>query len=263
MPEKVKVFLSYSHQDTDEKFTFLSQFTSLTRTENVVIWSDDEILPGKVWDAVIMEQLTSSHLIICLVSPNFISSDYAYVKELGKALGMQQTKKEFVIIPVLLSNTSLTGMPLSMYQTLPTDPRCIDAWQNRNDAWVDVIEGIRKQVRIIAENLKVWDPISARDNILGLLGQSQKLEEACNKTIDFAVNYCGSDEEIYAVTLRTKLTDIEYMRMEAEKGKGGAPTFMDVINAWQQLRLDLYQFLKKMMSGLSDQATSLKSGNRA
>ncbi|HET6253362.1 MAG TPA: toll/interleukin-1 receptor domain-containing protein [Puia sp.] len=259
MPEKVKVFLSYSHLDCNEKSAFLSQFSSLTRTENVVIWSDDMILPGKVWDSVIMEQLNSSHLIICLVSSNFISSDYAYVKELGRALEIEQANKGNVIIPVLLRNTSLTDMPISIYQTLPTDPRYIDAWPNPNDAWVDVIEGIRKQVRLIADNLKVWDPVSASENIRGLLGQSQKLEEACNKIIDFAVNYRGKDDETLAVTYRTKLTDIEYMRSEAEKTQGSSPTFWEVLDARQKLRLELFQFLNKMMTELSNQATRLKS----
>ena len=250
MPEKVRAFLSYAHADNPHKTAFLMQFNSLIRTEDVSIWSDEQLIGGQVWSNVIEEQLSTSHLVICLVSPNFISSDYGYLKELELAISLKKSGKDLVIIPVLLSNCPLSGMPLAEYQTLPSDPRFIDQWPNSGDAWVNVIEGIRKQVRAIESNIKAWDPVSVRDNIFDLLRQSAKLEEACSQTIDFAVNYGETEHQFIAVTIRTKLDDLEYERGNNKNGIP-PPTILEILNAKQQLRLDIYRLLKSIMDYLA------------
>jgi hypothetical protein len=255
MAEPLEIFISYSHRDREHKRLFLNHFSSLTRTMNIGIWTDDDIDAGNIWDNTIQDNLARADLIILLVSANFISSDYIYHKELKPALALQENKKA-VIIPVLLSNCSLTAIPIGAIQTLPTEPRYVDKWDNCDDAWVNVIEGIRKAIHKMEEDRKTWDPVSAREEILKLLRQTQKLEEACNKAIDFAVNYGDMDSEFEAVTIRTKLSELG----EAEGRKPGAipppPLLTDVLDIKQGLRMEIYRLLKTIFGNLSKEASS-------
>ncbi len=261
MSGQLKIFLSYSHRDKEQKDLFLTHFSSIARTENVSIWTDVQIDAGTQWDEVISGQLCSADIVILLVSANFIASEYIYNKELAKALELQEANKVW-IIPVMLSNCSVTDMKLSAIQTLPTDPRFVEAWTNQNDAWVNVVEGIRKSIKKIIEHLQVWDPVSAMESIKDLLKQSQKLEEACNKTIDFAVNYGHSDQEFEAVILRTKLSDLE---QATEKSSGGAntPPLVEILNAKQALRMEIYKLIKSIMAEVSKEVSEKSSGKRA
>jgi len=261
MNGQLKIFLSYSHKDKEHKDVFLSHFSSIARTENVSIWTDVEIGAGTQWDAVISQQLCSADIVILLVSANFIASEYIYNRELAKALEMQELSKVW-IIPVMLSNCSITDMKIAAIQTLPTDPRFVEAWANKNDAWVNVVEGIRKSIKKIIEHLQIWDPVSAMESIKDLLKQSQKLEEACNKTIDFAVNYGQSDQEMEAVILRTKLSDLE-QATEQRAGNSAAPPLLEILNAKQALRMEIYKLLKNIMAEVSKQAAATTSGKRA
>jgi len=42
MGGKLRAFLSYPHEDSDQKSLFLSHFASLKRTENIEIWTPTE-----------------------------------------------------------------------------------------------------------------------------------------------------------------------------------------------------------------------------
>lgn len=260
MNGELKIFLSYAHKDKHDRDVFLSHFSSLTKTENISIWTDLEIDPGTKWNAEIERSLNNADLIIFLVSANFISSEYIYKNELAKAFELQEANK-LSIIPILLSNVSLTGMLLESLQTLPTDPRFIESWSNRNDAWVNVIEGIRKSIKKIIDNLKRCDPVTARNSILELLKQSEKLEEACNNMIDFASNYSSDEREFEAVTIRTTLSDLEKSIEESSKGNGRLKVSLpDVLNIKRDLRMEIFKLLNAIMSDLSKNATSLNNG---
>ena len=252
MNGQVKIFLSYSHKDKMHRDLFLTHFSSLLKTENISIWTDLEINPGTIWDNEIKQKLSESDIILFLISANFISSEYINQYELSRAYELHEINR-LSIIPILLSNCSLKGMRLEEIQSLPTDPRFIEVWSNKNDAWVNVIEGIRKSIKKIIEDLRIWDPVSAKDYIIELLKQPEKLEDACNKTIDFAVNYSTIIErELEAVNLKRKYSVIEYLIEKNEKdGKRTNFTLKEIFDEESALRLEIYKLIISIMSDLS------------
>ena len=104
--EKLKIFISYSHEDAD-LFNVLKKGieTHSKNSKNIVwdLWSDVAINAGELWHEVIQESVQNSHATILLVSHNFFASDYIKNEEFLKFI--EKSKKEnFTIFPVLLSD---------------------------------------------------------------------------------------------------------------------------------------------------------------
>ena len=99
MPDSVKVFVSYSHQDTEYLAdNALFGFLKGLEKENVAFWTDRNIRVGESWDAVIKANLQDADITLALVSQPFVDSDYCQNVEIKHSLA-QQTH----LIPIILS----------------------------------------------------------------------------------------------------------------------------------------------------------------
>ena len=72
----ISVFISYAHADEKLKQRFLVHLDALKRERLIGIWHDQMLRPGEHLDRAIEAQLAAAKLVILLVSPDFISSDY-------------------------------------------------------------------------------------------------------------------------------------------------------------------------------------------
>ena len=113
-------------------------------------WHDRKILPGHEWDKVIDKNLESSQVILLLVSPDFVASDYCYDRELKRALDKHE-QGQARVIPVILRPTDWAGTPFSKLQALPENARPVTTWPNRDLAWLDVVKGVRKAIEEVRE----------------------------------------------------------------------------------------------------------------
>ena len=135
--------VSYSHKDESHRLRFRTALAGL-RHQGLVVWDDREVEAGAEWHDVIIEQFKSSHYIVFLVSPDLLDSDYVYVEmELALELYDQQLVR---VIPVIVRPADWTQSPLGVFQALPENGRAVSIWQNKDKAWLDVTEGIRKIV---------------------------------------------------------------------------------------------------------------------
>ena len=78
----VTVFYSYSHKDEAFKEQLDTHLALLRRKKLIKTWHDRRIIPGQDWESSIDRQLDESDIILLLVSPDFIASDYCYGREL-------------------------------------------------------------------------------------------------------------------------------------------------------------------------------------
>ncbi len=69
MPDPVKVFVSYSHQDAEylADDSLLGYLKGLEK-EDVMLWTDRHITAGELWDNEIKANLQDSQLALVLVS---------------------------------------------------------------------------------------------------------------------------------------------------------------------------------------------------
>ena len=140
---KNKAFLSYSHRDERFRKALEAHLAILQRNGVLGLWHDRRISPGENLGSEIDSNLRSADLILLLVSPDFIASDYCYSTELRLAMELHAADKAKVV-PVILSPVEWNDTPFSKLMALPTDGKPISTWRNRDEAYVDVTKGIRK-----------------------------------------------------------------------------------------------------------------------
>ena len=143
-PQGIEVFFSYSHEDGVLRSELEKYLSGLKRRYAVVGWHDGEIGPGREWDREIEEHINSAHIILLLVSQDFIASDYCYEKEMKRAL--ERHDDEAHVVPIILRPAHWDAMPFGKLQALPTGAKPITLWTDRDEAFLDVARGIQKIV---------------------------------------------------------------------------------------------------------------------
>ena len=91
-----------------------------------------------------MGQIDNASLILLLVSPSFMASEYAYGVEVDRALQREQSGHARVI-PVILRPVEWRESPLGRLQPLPKDGKPITEWKNRDQALVHVVKDLSGQ----------------------------------------------------------------------------------------------------------------------
>lgn len=79
------------------------------------------------------------------MSSDFAFSRYCRDVEITRALERHR-KCEALVIPVILRPIEYAGLPFARLQALPLGGKAITSWDNRDDASVDVVRGIRKSI---------------------------------------------------------------------------------------------------------------------
>jgi TIR domain len=152
----VKIFFCYAHEDEELLNKLKTQLKPLQRQGLIDLWHDRDISAGTEWEREISTHLNDADIILLLVSPDFMNSDYCYSIEMKRAITRheQGTTK---VIPIILSYVHWQGEPLGKLQALPTDAKPVisASWYNLNEALFDVAEGIRK----VIEKLDVFDEL--------------------------------------------------------------------------------------------------------
>jgi len=141
----VSVFLSYAHEDKLLVERLKKHLSLLERQGRVSTWYDRQITPGTNWAEMIDARLEQASIILLLVSPDFIASDYCYQIEMKSALKRHKEGKARVV-PILLRPIDWQGVPFAHLQALPTDAKFITTWKNEDEAFADVVAGVRRAI---------------------------------------------------------------------------------------------------------------------
>lgn len=117
-----KVFVSYSHADTDCLQRLLVHLKPLEKSKAINCWSDLQIRIGDKWKGEIQKNLDEAVIAILLISADFLASDFIVNNELPPLL-MAADTKGIRILPVILKPCGFLRDPvLSSFQAV-NDPR--------------------------------------------------------------------------------------------------------------------------------------------
>lgn len=139
----IRLFFSYSHEDESYRDELEIHLAMLKRQGLVSTWHDRRIDPGSDIHGEISEHLESSDVVLLLVSPYFLASDYCYDVELSRALKRHE-RAECVVIPVILHPCDWKHAPFKALRATPTDGKPISKFANLHDAFLQVTTDIRK-----------------------------------------------------------------------------------------------------------------------
>lgn len=148
--EPIRVFFSYSRSDESFKDELEKRLSILQRQGVISSWNDRLIEPGSEWEREIDAQLSTADIILLLVSPDFLNSNYCWDVEVKKAM-QRDAAGEARVIPVVLRWTNWEGTPFAKFQALPKDAKPIASWSDRDEAFYDVAQGIRVAVEKLRE----------------------------------------------------------------------------------------------------------------
>ncbi len=137
----INLFISYSHKDEELKNNLKSHLMALKRCGLINIWHDREILSGQEWEGEINEHLDNAHIILLLISSDFIQSDFCYGVEMKHAMA-RQNFGDAVIVPVILRDCHWDVTPLGKLQALPHNGKAVTSWPNIDEAFNNVVQGI-------------------------------------------------------------------------------------------------------------------------
>lgn len=151
MSYRIPIFYSYSHKDDDFRKELEINLTILKRQGLIETWHDRRIAPGDNWEEEINLNLQSAKIILLLVSSNFLASDYCYDSE--TIFAMEQVKDgKAVVIPIILKPCLWKEGHFKKLKALPKDGKPITTWKNRDEAWLNVTEGIMQSIEGINNN---------------------------------------------------------------------------------------------------------------
>jgi tetratricopeptide (TPR) repeat protein len=143
------MFCSYAHKDERLRDQLDTHLAMLKRDGLVTAWHDRKIVPGHEWNPAIDQHLNSAALILLLISPDFIASDFCYGSEMQQAMKRHEAG-EARVVPIFLRPCDWKTAPFGKLQGLPTNAKPVTKWENRDEAFAIVAKGIRAAIEELA-----------------------------------------------------------------------------------------------------------------
>jgi hypothetical protein len=113
------------------------------------------MLAGDNFNDQILNKLQEADIVLLLISPDFLASDFCTRIEAARALERHRLG-ECRSIAVILRPCDWQETDLSTYLAIPTDGKPVSLWPNQDEALQNIVEAVR-------EVLKVSVPISAEE----------------------------------------------------------------------------------------------------
>lgn len=145
-PKRIKVFISYSHNDKPLWEEFHTHLSPMERTGLISVWSDQAIPAGTEWEPQIWNKLEQSDLVLLLVSSYFVSSDYCYSKEMTRALERHKQGGVVRVVPILVRPVDVQGTPIADLQMLPPEKKAVTTFPDPHQGWAEVSRKLREIV---------------------------------------------------------------------------------------------------------------------
>lgn len=146
----VETFISYSPKDEDLRKELDDHLSNLKRQGKIFVWYDEAIEPGAERKVEIKKRLESAHLILLLISSGFMASNSCYQEQMQQALERYEAGTAQVI-PIILKPVDWENAPFSKLEMLPKNGRAITSWNIRDEAFLDVVEGIQRSVESLRQ----------------------------------------------------------------------------------------------------------------
>ena len=159
------LFFSYSHVDENLRDQLEVHLSALKRQNLISAWHDRRITAGTNLGQAIDANLNAAEVILILISPDFIDSDYCYAIEMKRALERHE-RGEAKVIPVILRPCDWRDLPFGRLMGTPKDNKPVTTWANLDEAFLDVVFAIKNALKEIGQSsepvplMKWGDPVT-------------------------------------------------------------------------------------------------------
>lgn len=166
----ITIFFSYSHRDETMRDELEVHLAVLQRQGIIAAWHDRRIGAGKDFSGAISDRLDSSDIVLLLVSPYFLASDYCCDVEMSRAMERHDQGLARVV-PVILEPCDWHETPFGKLLAVPKDGKPISKFANMHDGLLDVAQAIRQAAQELgkleppAEVAPVKSGVQAQDGV--------------------------------------------------------------------------------------------------
>jgi hypothetical protein len=208
MPDPWNLFYSYSHEDEQLRDELAKFLAPLKHQGRIVEWYDRKIEPGLRWESVISDKLQSAHLILLLVTADFLASDYCFGVEMEMAMH-RMMNRDANVVPILLRPCLWRESRFSELQLLPRDAKPVTSWPSHEDAFA----GIANEINAITKE----PPVASRGSALRerKLATTADLTLVRDQIIAYARLYERIRQQMAPSNVRTKKMEEVFQRMKA------------------------------------------------
>jgi hypothetical protein len=294
---QINLFYSYAHNDEALRNELDKHLSILQRRGIIAEWYDRNISAGTEWVNQIDHHLNIAHIILLLISSDFLASDYCYSIEMKRALERHDLG-EARVIPILIRPVDWHGAPFAKLRVLPQNAQPVTAWLNQDLAFVEIAIQIRKVANEL-EELRQTQSSGSKKPLMSIEDESEdviketrsnlrhelvprldsqaiKQFRRCQKKVEELKNIHNMLHEV-EVQLAGLVATIYLADQEYRKGKKGffnayfargakdssKPAFDYIEILWQQTALkvdDLEYFAAEVMAVLEDERFRLDNG---
>ena len=153
----LSLFICYSNANERTVKQLIPSLKVLARRGYINYWRDTDLIAGEDWDETILERLSNAHVILFMVSREFLASDYVTNKERPLAMKLEEDQKA-IVVPILLSACTWEEEDFSRLMNLPRKDKAVFSFARRDEAWKLVEEGLKKAVEQARALSKVSSP---------------------------------------------------------------------------------------------------------
>ena len=167
----VNVFVSYAHRDDRYRQKLHTAVSPLRRRNLIEEWYDAGIVGGDEVDAEILRRLAGADLVLLLLSPSYIDSDYCWNMEMPAALRLRE-HKDMRVVGIIVEPVHLDGLELTRNKLLPKDKKPIPYWHPQSAGWRDVCKGIEQVIDDLRHPSQVDDALEVPKAIIATAAAS-------------------------------------------------------------------------------------------
>src|SRR5690348_332529 len=149
----IKVFYSYVEEDEALQKELEKHLTILARLGNITTWDKRKLLAGTTWAQEVDFHIKTAQIILLLISPDFMASEYCFSTEVHTALERHK-KQEATVVPIILRPVNWQDSEFGNLQPLPSKGKPVTSWPRRHgqdQAFLDITLGIKA----LAESIKL------------------------------------------------------------------------------------------------------------
>lgn len=140
---RVKLFISYSHVDKSLCDQFEKHLSPLKDAGVIDHWIDKELKAGDEWDEEIKRNLRIADIVIFLLSPDMLASEYVKKIEMQTAFNSKVSGQ--LVVPIMLRECKYKFTRFKDLQGLPKPFEPIDnrdVWRSNDRFWSEVTDGL-------------------------------------------------------------------------------------------------------------------------
>ena len=148
----VTMFLSCSDEDEELLEELLQHLSSLMREGRIICRYRHQVRAGGEWREQAKRELDAAEIILLLVSPSFVASDYCYGEEAVQAM-LRQRSGRAQVIPVIVRPVEWRQLIFGGLKSLP-EGESISMWSNKEEALANIVQGVRTVIDDLKTTLR-------------------------------------------------------------------------------------------------------------